>query len=437
MTPYGVSVSLVISFLYSTMTTITAQELITLSFVNQLGLVYLAGILTSFTPCVYPLIPITIALFSGNQKQSRAIRILSPVFYVLGIAITYTSLGLISALTGTLFGSFLSHPVTSLVIGVALLVLFLSALDIVRFQFSVMVQSKAAKIGGGGIVGATLMGIASGVIAAPCTGPVLAAILVVAASTKNALNGGALLFVHALGLGTIFIFLGLWSGAAKLIPRSGRWLGYTKILLATAILLVASMFMTPFLKYVEIQDMLNAEVLLIVSSLVTAAIVSAIGSGQDIKSLKIIGSICLAISLYAGFQNISGAKSGTSTPSTVSGTEIKWASLEVAASNALEKNRPVMVDLFADWCGACIEFDKITFKDDEVIAFVQNNFVAARVDFTIPDESTDELERRFKIVGLPTILFLDSNGEEIPNSRITGFLNAQDFLTHVKRLIPQ
>ncbi len=437
MTPYGVSVSLVISLLYSTMTTITAQELITLTFANQLLLVYLAGILTSFTPCVYPLIPITIALFSGNQNQSKAIKVLSPLFYVLGIAITYTSLGLISALTGTLFGSFLSHPITSLVIGLVLIVLFLSALDIVRFQFSAIVQSKAAKIGGGGILGATLMGIASGVIAAPCTGPVLAALLVVAASTKNALNGGALLFVHALGLGTIFLFLGLWSGAANLIPRSGRWLGYTKILLATAILLVASMFLSPLLKYLEIQNMFNIQFLLIASSLVTAAIVSAIGSGQDVKSLKIIGSICLAISLYSAFQAISGPRMGTSETTPVNNAGISWSSLEVAANDGLERNRPVMVDLFADWCGACIEFDKITFRDQEVISFVRKNLSAARVDFTIPDESTDEIERRFKIVGLPTILFLDSNGEEIPDSRITGFLNAKDFLTHVRKFIRQ
>ena len=168
----------------------------------QLGIAYLGGVLTSLTPCVYPLIPITLSLFGVTRDTSWKSGFKLASIYVLGIAITYTVLGLIAGLTGQVFGALLTHPVTLIILSIFFLALAFFTLDLIKLPILSTLQTKAQGVGGSGAKGALLMGLVSGVVAAPCVGPVLALILAVAASTSN---------VFFLSLITSYLFTWVWN----------------------------------------------------------------------------------------------------------------------------------------------------------------------------------------------------------------------------------
>ncbi len=419
------------------MSNLTPQDLLNLSLYSQLGIVFVAGILTSFTPCVYPLIPITLSIFGARSVKSKLSAFLLSISYVLGISTTYTLLGLIAALTGSFFGSFLSNPWFSLAIGLVLIFFGLAGLDIIQLRFSKSIQSSANQAGGTGHLGAYVMGIVSGIIAAPCTGPVLAAILVVAGASGEPLLGSLLLFVHALGLGVLFIILGTFSGLVNKIPKSGGWLYLVKFLTSSAIFLVALFFLVPAFRAVNFVITDYYETILVIITIILSIILGLIAMGQEIRSLKILAATCLAVSLFGlpslfERQDISPNSSNTQNRL----ESLRWAnSIDQALAIAKENNQIVMVDLYADWCAACKEYDRITFKDEKVRGLL-NNISLARVDFTLPDDKTEKIEKDYKVIGLPTILFLDANGNEITNSRITGFLKPTEFLEHLNSFLP-
>jgi thiol:disulfide interchange protein DsbD len=416
------------------MTPVSAQDLLNLGYPEQLWLVFIAGIFTSVTPCVYPLIPVTVAIFAGQKETSRLTSFLLSLTYTLGIATTYTILGLTSAYTGALFGSLLGNPTVSLIISILLIILALSSLDIIRLQFGTLIQQRVSKLGGGGFVGAFIMGLVSGIIAAPCTGPVLAAILIVAASSADPLQGAGLLFVHALGLGSIFILIGTWRGALSIIPRSGNWLAGTKLLLSSAILIVSWMFLAPFLRHIGLGVDNYFHLIVLAVAIISSAMLGLIAVGQDIGWLKLVSVVFISTTLFGATDLLSFSKISETKPT----EDIVWSSnLDMGMDRALREGRIAMVDLFAEWCGACKEFERVTFKDPRVASYLKNKLTPIRLDFTIPDENSDLIEQEFKIIGLPTILFLDNNGAEIPNSRVTGFLDPDEFMKHLEKIIPQ
>lgn len=416
------------------MSPITAQDLLNLSLGGQLWLVFVAGILTSFTPCVYPLIPVTLAIFKGTSNVSRVKSFIISLCYVLGIATTYTTLGLISAVTGSFFGSFIANPYVSLFLGLLLVILSLASLDVFRFQFAGNLQMKASKVGGAGFIGAYAMGLVSGIIAAPCTGPVLASILLVAGSSGKPELGSLLLFVHALGLGLIFIVLGTYHDLASKIPRSGSWLGVTKLIMSAAILLVALVFLSPFFKFIQIDLFKFYEIVVIIIAVISSLFLGLIAFSQDVTLLKIFSTFALAFTCF-GIPIALEQDRGLSNQNQNSLETVTWInSIDSGVTAALESKKIAIVDLYADWCGACKEYDSITFKDKAVLTLIKERFIPTRVDFTIPNDITDEIEHSYKIVGLPTILFLDGNGDEIKDSRLTGFLGPKDFLDHLKKV---
>ena len=417
------------------MTPISAQDLLALGLPEQLWLVFVAGILTSLTPCVYPLIPVTIAIFAGQGHSNRTKSFVLSLIYVLGIATTYTLLGLFSALSGDLFGKFLGSPWVSLALGVLMTYLALSSLDIFRFNFGSFLTNRAGSVKQTGMSGAFLVGMLSGVVAAPCTGPILATILLVAGASGDPSRGALLLFVHAIGIGLLFMALGAFRGLTKLLPRSGPWLNFIKYLLSLLILLVGWMFLQPFIKYLGISTSIFPLIFVPTIAILSALIVGLIGLGQDIRWMKTFSVLSVSIVVFWGF-NL--GSEGTKVEITDQQGAIKWiASLEAGMNQALELNKVAIIDLYADWCGACKEFETITFSDPRVADLISQKFIPIKIDFTFPDDSTDQIEKDFNVLGLPTILFLNPDGSEIPDSRITGFLNNDEFLKHIGKFIPQ
>ena len=203
--------------------------------------VFAAGFLSSLTPCVYPMIPITIAYIGGKSTESKMKGFILSVFYVLGLSICYSVLGIFAALTGRIFGQIASNPYTYLVLGNIFMLLGLNMLGV----FEIPLPSFLMNISAGkkkGIFGAFIMGIILGIVAAPCTGPILALILTFVAAKQNIFFSVSTLFVYSLGMGLLFLVLGTFSGLLASIPKSGAWMDIIKKLFGFLILIISQYF---------------------------------------------------------------------------------------------------------------------------------------------------------------------------------------------------
>lgn len=394
---------------------------------------FAAGIGTSLTPCVYPLIPVTLAIFgAGTHCHSKLRAVGLGAAYVFGIALTFTLLGVVSAQTGAVFGSFLGHPIVVFALCAFLVLMALFTLEIIHLPFVSRVQQSACKIGGGGYWGSFLMGTASGPVAAPCVGPVLVTYLTLAAESQNVTWGALLLFSYSLGFGLLFFVLALFPSLTKRLPKPGHWMNYVKFTIAAALLLVALFLAQPFLR--EIFHWLHgypAWPFSMAVLLVTAIITARLGYGSHYRPLRLVGALCFALAVSSAFVKVPDATEGGAVPLNA----IEWIDdFDSALARAAAEGKPVMVDLFAEWCAACKELDAKTFPDPRVRAKLKA-LVTARLDFTLMDEKADAISSRYKVIGLPTILFLNPDGSEIPQTRVTGFLEPQDFSIHLDRVL--
>lgn len=206
--------------------------------------VFAAGVLTSFTPCVYPMIPVTVTYIGGAAAGNRRRAVALSIVYVLGMAVIYAALGVVAALVGRTFGNFTRTPIVYGAVGALIVVLGLGMLDVFSIRvptFFAGIQQKGARQGG--YVGAALMGVAAGFVAAPCTAPVLGLLLTYVAATRDVLWGSTLLFVFALGLGLLLLVLGVFSGLLTGLPRAGKWMDRVKKGFGVAMLVVGAWFL--------------------------------------------------------------------------------------------------------------------------------------------------------------------------------------------------
>ncbi len=398
----------------------------------ELAEAYFLGFLSSFTPCVFPLIPITLALFGARQAKSRFEGFILGLSYVLGISLTYTTLGIISAKLGLVFGSFLGKPWVIIAVSIFLFLIVLFTLEIINFKFFSSLQTKASSIGGKGISGAFLMGTASGLVAAPCIGPALVIILSLAAKSQNVLWGASLLFFYSLGLGTIFLILATYSDLINKLPKSGNWLNYIKFILASMLIMVIIFLCQAYINkaFADYHILYNQTILAIFT--ITSLILAYLSYKKDIKLLKVIACILFALSTYQIY--ISYYKQVRS----ANNSEIIWLNdFELALKLSSDQQKPLLVDLYADWCTECKEFEHITFPDKKVQENLKK-FVTAKIDFT--DTSTEIAERlteEYDILGLPVILIIkpDGTGKEFKESRITGFIPPEKFTSHISKFI--
>ena len=392
-------------------------------------LAFIGGLLTSLTPCVYPLIPITISIFGARKVKSRWESLLLSCIYVLGIASTYSVLGLSAASTGAVFGQVLTNP---WVIGgvVAILAAFgVSMLGAFEIRLPSVLQEQLTAVGGHGYVGAFGMGLVGGIIAAPCTGPVLAGVLTYVATTQDMILGFWLLFSFALGLGVLFIVIGTFSSALSSLPRSGTWMEGVKSLLGIMMLAAALFFfkdIAPWLKSFldRSAGTFAAAGGLIVLGLILGAVHKSFhGSSKGVRLRKGIGVGLCAVGLYvvAGAFTVTALEAGPD-----------WVLDEKEGfEKAHREGKPAMIDFYADWCAACVELDRETYSHPEVRERLKG-FISIKLDFTNDSEGTRAIQKKYRIVGLPTIVFFDRDGKELSHKRLTGFISAEKFLSHIE-----
>ncbi|MGE5236601.1 MAG: cytochrome c biogenesis protein CcdA [Acidobacteriota bacterium] len=385
----------------------------------QLAIVFLAGLALNLTPCVYPLIPITIGFFAAQTSDRRSRAWLLAAVYVLGMSVTYSVLGVTAALTGRLFGAALQSP---WVVGAIVLVLLALAASMFG-AWELRVPAWATRVSGGrsGVGGALVMGLAVGLVAAPCIGPFVLGLLTYVGQRQDPWLGFVLFFTLSLGLGLPYMILAVSTRALERLPNSGAWMVGVRQVFGVLLVALACYFLRPFLpspwdgRLLPWSLVLGGAYLLIVAR-----------PGHDQPWIDRVMRLASAAILAAGLLTLARAHGAI-------GPGVAWQPYdERAVQAALDSGQPVVLDFFATWCAPCKELDEKTFPDPRVAAALAR-FARFKVDLTRSDAATDAIRGRFNVLGVPTVaLFRD--GREVGQARLTGFEPPEEFLARLQRV---
>ncbi|MFO0600392.1 MAG: cytochrome c biogenesis protein CcdA [Myxococcaceae bacterium] len=424
------------------------------------GVIFLGGFLTSLTPCVYPLIPITVGVFGARQADSRGRALLLTTSYVVGMGVVFSALGVFAALSGRAFGSVLGNSWVVVGLAVFMLVLATSMFGAFDLALPSSLATKLNGVGGGGFVGAFLMGSVAGFLAAPCTGPVLTGVLAWVSQTRDPVLGAGLLFVYALGIGVPFFLIGVFTVR---MPKSGVWMEWVKSVFGIALLALAFTYLRDGFPVIGDAVSSAASAIGRTGVITLAAALAFIGvlagaihlsfkegnqwllKGAGVALVLVGFALRMAAPIpVAPLPPVTPVAGNDPTPHPP--TEFVWAvtlkldektptaeSFDKALAQARLDCKPVMIDFFADWCAACKELDHLTYTSPLVQAEAER-FVKVKVDGTEDHEVLDELYKKFGVQGLPTVAFVDPMGEQLKDPKVTGFLPPDKFVTELKKV---
>ncbi len=395
------------------------------------------GLVTSLTPCIYPMIPITLAILGARTKDQTKLKSFSlSVTYVLGIAFTYSILGVAAAKTGALFGAALGNIYVVTAIALLFVTMALSMYGLFEIQVPAFLRnSLGTKQTNSGYIGAFITGLIAGVVASPCVGPVLVSVLTYIAQTQNTFLGFVLLFSFAMGLGVLFIVLGTFSSLLGKMPKAGAWMELTKFLFGSVMIAMALYYIAPIYP---------AWLFHLLTGLSLVAIASSYGAFEPMATLsKPVSKLRKGLMLAAFFAGLlfvgMGAleKAAPAIPLAASGLKVETHKLswqpysDNALKGALESGKPVLIDFYADWCGACKEMERDTFPDQRIQDLSQK-FALLQIDATDDSELLDRLRKTYAVRGLPTMIFYDSKGKLRSDLTVTGFEDASTFLKQMQ-----
>lgn len=396
---------------------------------------FLLGLGLAFTPCVLPMLPLLSAIVIGQNQRPNMWRAFALSFvYVQGMALTYTLLGLIVAAIGLPFQVALQHPYVMIGLSIIFVLLALSMFGVFTLQLPSSLQTKLSLLSqqqkAGAFGGVFLMGMIAGLVASPCTSAPLSGALLYVAQSGDLFTGAITLYLLALGMGVPLILITLFGN--KILPKSGMWMETVKklfgfVMLALPVFLISrilpdewtprlwAMLGTAFFIWFAFQMPKN-------------------GTGWVFRILFLVAAMISVKPLQTWVWGESPAPSAVENKA-VSHVEFKQVKSEAELQQALaENNKPlVMLDLYADWCVACKEFEKETFSDPSVQkAF--GDMLLLQVDMTKNSEENRALMTKYKVLGLPTILFFNRDGKEIEGSRVNGFMPPVEFLQWIEKI---
>ena len=388
--------------------------------------VFTGGIALNLTPCVYPMIPITVSYFGGRaaskagHEKSRLV--VHGLCYLLGLACTNSILGVTAALTGSLMGAVLQHPVVLIAVAAVLIIFATSLFGFWELRLPSGLTQAAAR-SYTGYFGSLFMGLNLGVVAAPCIGPFVLGLLTWVAGMGSPWLGFIVFFTLSIGLGLPLFLLALFSGQLRRLPRSGGWMIWVRKLMGWVLVAMAAYFLQPILREPAATAVLSAVLL---------------AAGVHLAWLDRNQAAFSAFPwLKAGAGAASLATAAFLTASLLMrGPAVAWVSYSDDVLKAAgEKKQPVIIDFYAAWCAPCRELDEITFHDAEVVKKAQKDFVMIKVDVTRSGNPAHErLLQEYGIKGVPTVVFLNADGKECRELRLLDFLPPDQMHHRMNRL---
>ncbi len=381
--------------------------------------IFAGGMALNLTPCVYPLIPITFSYFGGKSGQGQGSLLVHGFFYLAGLALTNSSLGLAAALTGGLMGGLLQNPLV-LVVVAAILVFFATSLFglwELRLPGSL---TQAASKSYAGYFGSLFMGLTLGLVAAPCIGPFVLGLLTWVASLGSPWLGFLVFFTLSLGLGLPLFILAMFSGSLEKLPRSGEWMLWVRKLMGWVLVGMAAYFIRPLLPE-------SAGVLLLAAVALAAAIhlgwldrtAATFRSFKWLKTAAALAGVIIATFLAGSWA--------------FKGPGVAWQPYsDQILVQAKESGKPVMIDFYATWCSPCRELDEITFHNSDVVKKAAQEFLMVKVDLTQKGNPVHQrLLGQYGVKGVPTVVFLDDQGKECQSLRLVDYLPPPQMLSRM------
>ena len=405
-------------------------------------IVFLGGVLASLTPCVYPVIPITISFIGGSAKGNPLKGFILSLWFVLGIALTYSILGVVAAKTGAVFGQAMQNAWVNG--GIALLVGAMG-LSMAGFFDIQLPSSLTSRVGGArsGFMGPILMGFATGLIAAPCVGPVLAVLLAWVGTTGSMFLGFWMLFTFAIGLGLLFIVLGTFSGAITALPGAGAWMEGVKHVFSVLLFGLAFWF---------VRGVVPAWILFMLYGIIVVMALGAWGAFRHLPEdatykQGLVKGVLLLIWIVGALLAIGGGIRGFAPQLLPSGggaaiagaagdaqhAEPEWIwGAEAGFAAARASGKPAMMDFWASWCAACNELDHKSYSRPEILTLA-DAFTSIKMDMTERSDENSAIQKKYGVVGMPTVIFFDSQGNE--TDRFFGFKKPEELAAYMERAL--
>jgi thiol:disulfide interchange protein DsbD len=410
-----------------------------------LGLAFVTGLLLSFSPCTYPMIPITVSIFAGQQRSIGKGFVLS-LFYVGSMAAVYGIMGLIVASVGGVFGAWLASTPVVIGITVVFVIFALSMFGLYELQVPAWLRQRlGARASAGGVGGSIILGVVAALVVSPCVGPFVAGILLYIATSGSPLIGFAVLFVFALGLGTLYVIVGTFSSAINALPGSGMWMEAVKKFFGYVLLLMAVFFLRAIVPTTI--TAIATGLILIAFAVFWGGLDRLTGESKFFPRLKkFLGIVALIVATYLllGALIQSGLilpplqellPSGSGQTGENEPDLIAWQSdLEQGLQQARTAGRPVLIDTWATWCANCRVLDKKTFHNVQVAAEARR-FLPIKVQLEKSDSPiTKDFMTRFglKFYSLPTTLLIDSSGKV--QRIMQGVVEPAEMLTEMRKV---
>jgi len=433
-----------------------AAQLANTSLWKNAALFFIFGLALAFTPCVLPMVPILSSIIvGGGKEQSTAQAFGLSVVYVLGMALTYTAVGVLVGLSGYNIQAWFQNPWILSAFAALFVVLSLAMFGVFELQLPSSLQSKLTSISnkqsGGRVGGVFIMGFLSALIVGPCvTAPLMGALIYIA-DTGNAVVGGVALFALSIGMGTPLLLIG--TSAGRWVPQAGGWMNAIKIVFGFMMLAMAIWMLSRFLDAQSI--VLLSAALAVCGGVWFLLEFTPAKHGMGLRTVGVAAGICsalyglaLLVGTLAGTPSLVKPLGGLNTAANYSSAAGTTASAHLnfqriksvddvtrTVNAARQAGKAVMLDFYADWCVSCKEMEAFTFTDAAVQAKLAN-VELIQADVTLNDKTDQALLKHFGLFGPPAIIFYDPNGDEIRNARLVGFLNATQFSSHLSKALP-